>query len=193
MNNSIKFGACFLLGAGAGFAAGWLYFKKKYELKADEEIEEMRVYFKSKEDCAANLINKPTARDEARQLETSIEERIKDGPLDIGWKKPSEEPEDLPEYGKMFKNKELYRAPYVISPEEFYDEENYEKITLTYFGIDRILADDENCMVEDIESAVGNDWEDRIGEYVQSAVYVRNDERQCDYEILYVDARYVDE
>lgn len=181
MNNSMKFGACFLLGAGAGFAAGWLYFKKKYEQKADEEIEEMRAYFKSKENE-----HKPVA-------EKIVEKTVKDGPLDIGWKKPSEEPEDLPEYGKMFKNKELYRAPYVISPEEFYDEENYEKITLTYFGIDRILADDENCMVEDIESAVGNDWEDRIGEYVQSAVYVRNDERQCDYEILYVDARYVDE
>ena len=181
MNNSMKFGACFLLGAGAGFAAGWLYFKKKYEQKADEEIEEMRAYFKSKENERKPVVEK------------IVEETIKDGPLDIGWKKTNDEPQEVPEYGKMFKNKELYRAPYVISPEEFYDEENYEKITLTYFGIDRILADDDNCMVEDIESAVGNDWEDRIGEYVQGAVYVRNDARQCDYEILYVDARYIDE
>ncbi len=180
MNNSFKFGVCFLLGAGTGFAAGWLYFKKKYEQKADEEIEEMRNYFKSKE------VRKPT--------ETIINETVvKEEPIIRGWTKPSEEQDEIPEYGNMFNNIESHRPPYVISPEEFYEEENYEKITLTYFGLDHILADDENCMVEDIESAVGTDWENRIGEYVQSAVYVRNDKRQCDYEILYVEARYLDD
>lgn len=180
MNNSFKFGVCFLLGAGTGFAAGWLYFKKKYELKADEEIEEMRNYFKSKE---------------VRKATENIKNNVVDYLYDtvVPEKPVKEEPDEIPEYGNMFNNIESHRPPYVISPEEFYEEENYEKITLTYFGLDHILADDENCMVEDIASAVGTDWENRIGEYVQSAVYVRNDKRQCDYEILYVEARYLDD
>ena len=192
MNNSFKFGVCFLLGAGTGFAAGWLYFKKKYELKADEEIEEMRNYFKSKEVRKATEDIKNKVVDHLYDSVTN-EKTSKEEPVNRGWTKPNEEQDEIPEYGNMFNNIESHRSPYVISPEEFYDEENYEKITLTYFGLDHILADDENCMVEDIESAVGTDWENRIGEYVQSAVYVRNDKRQCDYEILYVEARYLDD
>ena len=180
MNNSFKFGVCFLLGAGTGFASGWLYFKKKYELKADEEIEEMRNYFKSKE------VHKATKNIKNNVVDYLYDTVVPEKPV-------KEEPDEIPEYGNMFNNIESHRPPYVISPEEFYEEENYEKITLTYFGLDHILADDENCMVEDIASAVGTDWENRIGEYVQSAIYVRNDKRQCDYEILYVEARYLDD
>ena len=117
--------------------------------------------------------------------------------LHIGWKKPASEDDDedsIPvEYGKAFKNKELFRLPYVITPEEFYEDDEFEKITLTYYGRDHILADEDHNMVEDIESAVGNDWEGRFSEYVQNVVYVRNDARQCNYEILFTDAAYLDE
>ena len=186
MNRSIKYLSCFTCGAGFGVLFSWLYLKKKYEKKADEEIDEMKKYFKKKE----NEIN--SCHSATTIIHDSLSVDLKPETSYISENNKNRNSEDLPEYGKMFHNKELFRAPYVISPEEFYDEESYEKITLSYFANDRILADDENCMVEDVESAVGSEWEDRFDEFVKGAVYVRNDSRQCDYEILYVDGYYVE-
>ena len=73
--------------------------------------------------------------------------------------------------------------PYVISPEEFGEYDDYEKITFTYYS-DGVLADDCDQMISDYDDIVGNDFYEHFGEYEQDSVYVRNDARKTDYEIL---------
>ena len=74
------------------------------------------------------------------------------------------------------------KFPYVIPPEEFGEFEDYERISLTYYA-DGVLADDNNEVVDDVEDIVG-DALDHFGEYEDDSVFVRCDERKCDYEIL---------
>ena len=73
--------------------------------------------------------------------------------------------------------------PYVIQPSEFGEFDDYEKISLTYTA-DGVLLDDMNEIVDDIEEIVGEDSLEHFGEYEDDSVYVRNDSKKCDYEIL---------
>lgn len=49
---------------------------------------------------------------------------------------------------------------------------------------DGVLLDDMNEIVDDIEETVGEDSLEHFGEYEDDSVYVRNDAKKCDYEIL---------
>lgn len=74
------------------------------------------------------------------------------------------------------------KESYVISPAEF-GEEDYEEIELTYYA-DDILTDDHGDIIEDPEEIIGPAALSTFGEYEDDAVYVRNDERRCDYAVL---------
>ena len=81
-------------------------------------------------------------------------------------------------------------APYVIPPEEF-GETDYEIISLTYYA-DGILADDMDDIVDDVDDIVGADSLTHFGEYEEDSVFVRNDLREVDYEILRDPRKYSD-
>ena len=49
---------------------------------------------------------------------------------------------------------------------------------------DGVLADENDEVIEDVEDAVGIDSLNHFGEYEDDSVFVRNDARKCDYEIL---------
>ena len=74
-------------------------------------------------------------------------------------------------------------GPYVITPDEFGEKDNYEQISLTYY-IDGILADDFDEPIDDIDDVIGLTAVNHFGEYEPDSVFVRNDERKCDYEVL---------
>lgn len=75
-------------------------------------------------------------------------------------------------------------APYVISPMEFGDFEDYQAISLTYTA-DGVLLDDAFDPVEDIEKTVGKDYAKHFGAYPDDPdiVYIRNDALCSDFEI----------
>ena len=81
--------------------------------------------------------------------------------------------------------------PYDISPDEFGEFDDYEKISLTYYK-DQILADDGDEPIEDIDEVVGSESLNCFGEYEDDAVFVRNDRLKCDYEILLDHRKYSD-
>lgn len=85
----------------------------------------------------------------------------------------------------------MSNKPYVISPEEFGEGEEYEKISLTYYA-DQVLADENDELVEDVEGAVGFESLTHFGEYEDDSVFVRNDRLKCDYEILLDQRTYSD-
>lgn len=73
-------------------------------------------------------------------------------------------------------------TPYVIPPEEF-DEIGYETVSLTYYA-DGVLTDEDDNIIEDPETLIGDEALTSFGEYEQDSVFVRNDENATDYEIL---------
>lgn len=81
--------------------------------------------------------------------------------------------------------------PYVISPEEFGEFEDYERISLSYYA-DQILADEDDEKVEDVDNVVGLESLAHFGEFEDDSVFVRNDRLKCDYEILLDQRTYSD-
>lgn len=164
----------FAVGAAIGSAATYKYLKTKYEQIIDRELEEMREYYLGKVQ---------------EEEETVSEEQYEAVKRDTDSIK-----KDIQAYGNIVKNMgygdskkfeekvEDVDKPYVISPDEFGEYADYETISLTYYA-DGILADDMDEIIDDADEIVGANFMDHYGEYEDDTVFVRNDERMCDYEI----------
>ena len=174
----------FAMGAAVGSVVTWQYVKKKYEQIAQEEIDSVKAVFMKKDPDMEVTVSETPHQAEPRKVE----------------EKPS-----ISEYAALLKNEgytnysgtgkeeqtSMNDKPYVISPEEFGEYEEYEKISLTYYG-DQVLADENDELVEDVEGAVGFESLTHFGEYEDDSVFVRNDRLKCDYEILLDPRTYSD-
>ena len=97
-----------------------------------------------------------------------------------------DENEDLEvEFVENYPKEGAAEAPYIITPNQFVNEEPYfDKITLEYYD-DGILANAiSEEIIEDIGGAIGLDSLTKFGEYEDDAVYVRNEKRSTDYEVI---------
>ena len=133
-------------------------------------------------------------RREQEMKDETVKRNVAEGIKDSDRTKP-----DLKEYAEQLKKNGYTRysdlsaddggvsdkqtKPYVIPPEQFGDNEEHEQISLTYYA-DGVLADENDEVIEDVEDAVGIDSLNHFGEYEDDSVFVRNDARKCDYEIL---------
>ena len=165
MNYSILSKAfIFAVGAAIGSAVTWKLVKTKYEKIADEEIESVKEVYSKK---AYNEV-----KADADEYSELINKNGYSG--------------DIPE------NKEEgdddMKKPYVISPDDF-GETGYEQVTLFYYN-DKVLADDADNEIDDIDALVGEESLNHFGEYEEDSVYVRNDEMKTDYEILISERDY---
>lgn len=178
----------FIAGAAISSAVTWCCVKKKYEKIAQEEINSVKEVFAKKErvsqakmtadarQTADQAKEKPDILEYASFIQkyggNTGEEKVMAADTRAGSSNQNSEEEDI------MKD----RDPYVIPPEEFGEFEDYEKISLTYYA-DGVLADDGDEIVDDVEDMVGDAlW--HFGEYEDDSVFVRCDERKCDYEIL---------
>lgn len=172
MNNKIIPFLTFVLGAVAGSFLTWRYLKDVYEQIAQEEIDSVKEIFRKQE--------KKLPEDEKPKRKTFNKQEIAEYAARIqneGYTNYT----DVTSGKNRMKKKE--RKPYVISPEEFGEFDEYEKISLTYYS-NNILTDENNEIVEDVEDTVGVESLTHFGEYEDDSVFVRNDVRKCDYEIL---------
>lgn len=97
-----------------------------------------------------------------------------------------DENEDLEvEYVEDYPKEGAAEVPYTISPDQFVNEEPYyDKITLEFFD-DGILANAvSEEIIEDINAVIGNEALTKFGEYEEDVVYVRNEKRSADYEVI---------
>lgn len=170
----------FVLGAATGSAVTWQFAKKKYERIAEEEINSVKEVFSKREQDMADV-------------EITVEPKPS---VEASLKKFEEKP-DISTYAGILKN-EAYvpegtemaeNKPYVISPEEFGEFEDYDTISLTYYA-DQVLVDDGGDKIEDVDDVVGMESLTRFGEYEDDSVFVRNDRLRCDYEILMDEQTY---
>ena len=79
-------------------------------------------------------------------------------------------------------------APYTISEEEFGEFGN-EEMTLILYA-DGVLADEQDELIDDPESLLGNCLEE-FGEY-DDALYVRNESKEIDFVVIRSDKTFDD-
>lgn len=124
------------------------------------------------------------------------EDRTQKDDGDVDFKKYASiiQKEGYTDYSRSVEEKKgeaFVEKPYVISPEEFGEFEEYEKISLTYYA-DKVLADENDEEVDDVDEIVGEESLNHFGEYEDDSVFVRNDRLKCDYEILLDQRNYSD-
>lgn len=87
-------------------------------------------------------------------------------------------------------------VPYVVTREE-YDEnaDQNEQTSLTYFGYDEVLIDEDEKSIDNIEEFVGKHNLQRFGHGSGDSkiVYIRNEQRGMDFEVLRSDGSYQEE
>lgn len=168
--------AAFFVGLAVGAGAAWYYAKEKYARIAEQEIASVKEAYAQREQrqeqpaetpatklTAGKTPEKPSIVDYAQRVQEA-------GYTDYS---RSVEPDKKPNPGEL---------PYVISPDEFGEIEEYTKVSLTHLS-DGVLADECGEVVDNVEEIVGDALE-HIGEYEEDCVHVRNDAKRCDYEIL---------
>lgn len=181
-------GFAFVAGLTIGAAGAWYYLEDKYAKLAEEEIASVKAAYAKRE--------KPTTEEKAGQFPKKRTEQTLEAVSLVNAAKNMDKG-SITEYTQRLQEagyKDYSRTidekpsgtpgevPYVISPDEFGELEDYTKISLTYFA-DGVLADECGEIVDDVEEIIG-DGLDHFGEYEDDSVFVRSDAKRCDYEIL---------
>ena len=193
----------FAAGAAIGSAVTWKVLKTKYARLIQEDIESVKEAFSDRFD------NTTTSDDEAEEDEAEEDEEPSEPSRKINWTELEDIiDDDEYEFTEADKNKYeklastynsekggvedmFIKPPYVISPLDFGELDDYSQIELTYY-LDGILEDDEYHIITDAEELIGPDALNTFGEYEEDSVYVRN-ERLCTDFLILKDYRTYDE
>lgn len=186
----------FAIGATIGSAVTWYFVKTKYEQIAQEEIDSVKDVFSKKHGDDFNKHNTCISNDDHISEKKAAQAREKPDIIEYattlkneGYTNYSNMEPSMPEI-ETEKSMDGEK-PYVISPNEFDELDDYETISLTYYA-DNVLADDMDELVEDADNVVGVDFASHFGEYEDDSVFVRNDRLKADYEILRDERNYSD-
>lgn len=168
----------FAAGAAIGSAVTYKLVKTKYDQIVKEEIESVKETFnrmteEKKEDELVGDLD-----EEEPEKMTASDYRKKLDELQYSMKEEKEENEVV--------------KPYIIAPDEFSERDGFSTLTL-YYHSDDILVDEYDTIIRDRDVIVGEESLKAFGQYEDSSVFVRNERRHCDYEILRVDTPYYEE
>ena len=181
MSNNIGKFIFFAAGLVLGSVVTWKYTKAKYERIAQEEIDSVKAVYSRKAEKLEKEAEKPKKPEGAIYLSDVYKDLLSkyNGAFDTENVTEGEADETY-----------IIHSPYVIPPEEF-DEKGYETVSLTYFA-DKVLVDDDWDVVTDLDGTIGRDSLNHFGEYEDDSVFVRNEELEIDYEILFDPRNYHD-
>lgn len=176
----------FITGAAIGGAVAWYYAREKYARITEEEIASVKAAYAKKREV-------PVEQETPAEKTALAPGKVPDKPSITDYAKRITDA-GYTDYSRTVKPETATttpgEVPYVISPDEFGEIEEYTKVSLTYFA-DGVLSDEYGEVVDDVEEIVG-DALNHFGEYEDDSVFVRNDAKRCDYEIL-KDLREFDE
>ena len=172
MNDKLYTAIVFFSGVFIGGLTACDFFRTKYKKIADEEIASVKETFERREprpdknykveealkgsDAYINIIDSNSYRNYSN---TKIETDKKGGTADMELKQP-----------------------YVITPEQYEDNVDYTKVSLTWYN-DEVLEDDWGHVL-DPDDVIGSDALKTFGQYEKDSVFVRDDDEQIDYEVL---------
>jgi hypothetical protein len=222
----IGLGIGFVVGAGAATAAVIFWKDKNREAEIDAEIEQVkldyaRVYSTLDAHKTESILDMPSGDFDGDKL-VSAKKLAKQAKADqdeimheMNYTGPEEPLE--PESGSAFPNavevnedhnvfsdnvattRQEDRTPdkpYVISVEEFMDDEPvYDKITLTYFEEDDTLIEEKDeSVIDNADEVVGDHNLLKFGydPRDKDAIHVRNERLECDFEVTRDERSYVE-
>ena len=178
---------CFVAGAAIGSVVTWKLIEKKYKDLADEEIESVIETFKNRKPRITKDNVKETVEkviNKYKEPKEIVEDIVTAERYSIENEEEIDE-DDESNYTVNVDNDDEAITPYVITPEEFGEYNEYGTKTLTYYA-DNVLTDeiDNPITAEEMMTMIGPDALDHFGEYEDDSVYIRDEMNEMDYEIL---------
>lgn len=178
---------CFVSGAAIGSIVTWKLIEKKYKDLADEEIESVIETFKNrkpritKDDVKEKVEKVINKYKEPKEI---VEDIVTTERYSIENEEEIDE-DDESNYTVNVDNDVEVVTPYVITPEQFGEYNEYGTKTLTYYA-DNVLTDeiDNPITLDEMVIMIGPDALDHFGEYEDDSVYIRDEMNEMDYEIL---------
>lgn len=178
---------CFVTGAAIGSIVTWKLIEKKYKDLADEEIESVIETFKNRKP----RITKDNVKEKVEKVINKYKEPkeiVEDIVTSERYSIENEEEideDDESNYTVNVDNDVEVVTPYVITPEQFGEYNEYGTKTLTYYA-DNVLTDeiDNPITSDEMVIMIGPDALDHFGEYEDDSVYIRDEMNEMDYEIL---------
>lgn len=174
----------FVVGAGVGSAVAWFLTKRKYEAMNARDIESMKEQYgnetkKPEKEVVSDEKVKKTTEETIKEVKKCVD--ILNDAKYTKYSNCNKTDEEL----EVERNDDigaLREEPYVITPDQFYENEDNDRFSFTLWA-DGVLTD-ENCdKVDDVDGVIGTESLKRMGEYEEDILHVRNDRLQCDYEI----------
>ena len=179
----------FVAGAAIGSVVTWKLIEKKYKDLADEEIESVIETFKNRKPRITKDNVKETVEKVINKWKEP-KETVEDIVAAEGYSIENEEEIDEDDESNYIVNVDNDNdieviTPYVITPEQFGEYNEYGTKTLTYYS-DNVLTDeiDNPITSEEMITMIGPDALDHFGEYEDDSVYIRDEMNEMDYEIL---------
>lgn len=193
MNSKITNVLMFAAGAALGSAVTWKILKTKYDRLIQEEIDSVKEAFSDRND---------TIQESDEDEEEDEEEESSEPARKINWFELEDVVDDEEDFTEDEKNEYKQIAsnytsekggaedmnhttnpPYVISPYDFGELDDYHQVELTYY-LDGILEDEDYHIVTDADELIGPKALTTFGEYEDDSVFVRNDRLRTDFQIL---------
>jgi len=192
INGVVIFVTGAISGAIASYIGASVYYQKKFDDRFDKAVKDMEEYYSN-----AQKSNDDSSEDYTFSEHLALATVKDDVDLSVAHNDDLKKASKVSEYidYETYFNKEntgredigVKKAkPYVISPEEFRDETDWDVIEYTYWS-DGVLTNEDNIPLskEDIEMFVGSDALKHFGEYEDDSVFVKNDSLELYFEILY--------
>lgn len=176
----------FAAGSVIGSAVTFVVMKRKYESYEWEEE-----YIEDQEEEPQEKEEEPVEEKAGKLLNEGFREGLK-----------SVKRENMIQYNKILNDNEYssgedkkeakdVEKPYMITVDEYAELGDYNTESLYYFE-DGVLTDESENIIDDVEDIVGDEALAKFDEEEVDSVYVRNDARKTDYEILRDMGNYYD-
>lgn len=186
MNMHIYSLISFALGTAFGFSIAYKIAEKKYEKIANEEIESVKLAFQRRD--AKFPLDKDAKPEDNQGEYISREQKLAE--------KARNKPDIKTVYHAMMHRPKDRLAQesnvYVISPDEFGEDENYSQYNFTLFADGTLIDDSDKDIIDYTDELIGEDNLERIGEYEDGALHIKNEDRRCYIEVLQDNRTYSD-
>jgi hypothetical protein len=177
-------GLCiFAAGALAGAAVAARVVRDKYQQEAEEEIAEMRDYYRelrknAKTPNEDKIVEEENTKEEKEENTKNEYDEIVKGYTNYTQYNDTETKENK----KEEKEERTNYDPFIIDVEEFGEDPTYDTATLTYYK-DKVLTNDLDDIID--YSVAGEENLKIFDEHPDcKAIYVRDDIYMVDYEII---------
>jgi hypothetical protein len=197
---AVGLGIGLMIGTAAGLFAARAKYKLKYEKLAEEEIAEMRTFFRARQAATEAQLKAPLEEvmeylgyekaenqqdqsiEEHLAVQESIQRNVFDTTTGHTWDYAEETKLRAANPGR----------PFVIHLDEYGDESGYATSVYTYYEEDEILSDERDEVVDNVDELVGMENLARFGHGSDNAniLLVRNEALEIDIEITKSNGSY---